>query len=68
MFAWVGAAYLTDCLPLHAPTLPVGSGEQMLLAVVRFRIKHGADWVFTEAAPKLCNKLPLHITSGSPQH
>uniref|UniRef100_A0A669ET81 Reverse transcriptase domain-containing protein n=1 Tax=Oreochromis niloticus TaxID=8128 RepID=A0A669ET81_ORENI len=54
-------SHLSDLLHRYAPQRSLRSSDQSLLAVPMSRLKHRGDRAFTVVAPKLWNKLPLHI-------
>ena len=53
--------YLSDLLEPCVPSRSLRSSDQLLLAVPKSRMKLRGDRAFTVAAPKLWNKLPLHV-------
>lgn len=53
--------YLSDLLELYVPARSLRSSDQLLLAVPKSRMKLRGDRAFTVVAPKLWNKLPLHV-------
>lgn len=54
-------SYLSDLLHQYTPQRSLRSSDQSLLAVPMSRLKHRGDRAFAVVAPKLWNKLPLHI-------
>ena len=53
--------YLSDLLPLHAPTRCLRSAGANMLKIIRTKRRTWGDRAFSAAAPSLWNALPIHI-------
>lgn len=53
--------YLSNLLEPYVPPRSLRSSDQLLLAVPKSRLKLRGNRVFSVAAPKLWNELPLHV-------
>ncbi len=53
--------FLSDLLQPHGSARSFRSADQLLMVVPRSRLKHRGDCAFAVVAPKLWNKLPLHV-------
>ena len=60
----LGPSYLSELLQPYTPPRALRSADQLLLAVPKARLNTRGDRVFSVAAPRLWNSLPLSVRSS----